>query len=162
VDPLYNEHCNNSTSNSKRLPRMWWLNCLCLLLLAAVYCLLYCRSGYFTSRPTSKGYIRQATAYLAAARQLQALVPTPPPATPLQQQQHARHVAAAPFDGSNGGGSGGSNGGGGGGCGGGNGGNGGSNGGSSLDALEAAVSLTQHHDAVTGTEKQAVANDYAR
>jgi hypothetical protein len=24
------------------------------------------------------------------------------------------------------------------------------------------VSLTQHHDAVTGTEKQAVANDYAR
>lgn len=79
-----------------------------------------------------------------------------------QQQQHARHVAAAPFDGSNGGGSGGSNGGGGGGCGGGNGGNGGGNGGSSLDALEAAVSLTQHHDAVTGTEKQAVANDYAR
>lgn len=32
----------------------------------------------------------------------------------------------------------------------------------SLDALEFAVSLTQHHDAVTGTEKQAVANDYAR
>ncbi|KAF6264318.1 hypothetical protein COO60DRAFT_1634484 [Scenedesmus sp. NREL 46B-D3] len=31
-----------------------------------------------------------------------------------------------------------------------------------LDALEFAVSISQHHDAVTGTEKQAVANDYAR
>jgi hypothetical protein len=32
----------------------------------------------------------------------------------------------------------------------------------SLDALEFAVSISQHHDAITGTEKQAVANDYAR
>lgn len=31
-------------------------------------------SGYFTSRPTSKGYIRHATSYLQAARQLEAFV----------------------------------------------------------------------------------------
>lgn len=70
-------------------------------------------TGYFTSRPTSKGYIRAATAYLQAARQLQVL---------------------AKLDASAG----------------------------STDALEAAVALCQHHDSITGTEKQAVANDYAR
>lgn len=31
-----------------------------------------------------------------------------------------------------------------------------------LDTLEASVSLAQHHDAVSGTAKQHVANDYAR
>lgn len=30
-----------------------------------------------------------------------------------------------------------------------------------LDALEAAVALMQHHDALPGTTKQHVANDYA-
>ena len=32
----------------------------------------------------------------------------------------------------------------------------------STDALEAAVALLQHHDSITGTEKQHVANDYHR
>lgn len=31
-------------------------------------------AGYFTSRPAAKGYIRRATAFLQAARQLQALL----------------------------------------------------------------------------------------
>lgn len=38
--------------------------------------LLSC-AGYFTSRPTSKGYIRSATSYLQAARQLEAFMGLP-------------------------------------------------------------------------------------
>lgn len=34
-------------------------------------------AGYFTSRPTSKGYIRAASAFLQAARQLQVLADLP-------------------------------------------------------------------------------------
>lgn len=68
-------------------------------------------SGYFTSRPTSKGYIRSATSYLQAARQLEVLAGLKPQ-------------------------------------------------GPNTDSLEKAVSLTQHHDSITGTEKQHVANDY--
>lgn len=69
--------------------------------------------GYFTSRATSKGWIREATAYLQAARQLEVLT---------QSQSSAKHP--------------------------------------NTDSLEEAVSLLQHHDAITGTEKQHVTDDY--
>lgn len=70
-------------------------------------------TGYFTSRPASKGYIRAATSFLQAARQLEAFMGLP-------------------------------------------------EGGPTTHALEEAVSLLQHHDAITGTEKQHVACDYHR
>jgi alpha-mannosidase len=69
-------------------------------------------TGYFTSRPTSKRYIRMATSFLQAARQLEAFVGA--------QGSCLRGT----------------------------------------DPLEEAVALTQHHDSVTGTERQAVADDY--
>lgn len=133
------------------------------------------RPGYFTSRPTSKRYIRLATAYLQAARQLQALTPglTLPPinddddhgglgGTPVCAEQTATTAGLGEDHGKDRGE--GSNSG------------GGATGDEQpvaaqpgldfrcgpLDALEEAVSLTQHHDAVTGTEKQHVANDYHR
>jgi hypothetical protein len=68
-------------------------------------------TGYFSSRASSKGFIRSGTSYLQAARQLEAYV-------------------GIESDGA------------------------------STDSLEQAVSFTQHHDAVTGTSKQHVANDY--
>lgn len=70
-------------------------------------------TGYFTSRPNSKRYIRQATAYLQAARQVEAFA--------------GRYTA-----------------------------------GLSTDSLEEAISLLQHHDAITGTARQHVVNDYHR
>lgn len=73
-------------------------------------------TGYFTSRAASKGFIRTATSYLQAARQLEAF------------------MGLAEVD----------------------------DGGPTTDALEEAVSLLQHHDAVTGTEKEHVASDYHR
>lgn len=74
-------------------------------------------SGYFTSRPALKGYVRAMSAYLQACRHLETLAPgASAPAVP-------------------GGGSG---------------------------VLARAMALAQHHDAVAGTEKQAVAFDYAR
>lgn len=70
-------------------------------------------AGYFTSRATSKGWIREATAYLQAARQLEVL-------TASQADSPSPNT----------------------------------------DSLEEAVSLLQHHDAITGTEKQHVTDDY--
>jgi hypothetical protein len=74
----------------------------------------HCLTGYFTTRPASKAYIRGATSYLQAARQVEVLAG--------QRLGWSR--------------------------------------GASTEILEEAVALTQHHDAITGTEKQHVANDY--
>ncbi|KAL3141201.1 hypothetical protein ABBQ38_003541 [Trebouxia sp. C0009 RCD-2024] len=78
-------------------------------------------TGYFTSRATSKGWIREATSYLQAARQLEVLTGAAAPTDRTTAQLQGR---------------------------------------ANTDSLEEAVSLLQHHDAITGTEKQHVANDY--
>ncbi|KAL3162416.1 hypothetical protein ABBQ32_010087 [Trebouxia sp. C0010 RCD-2024] len=77
-------------------------------------------TGYFTSRATSKGWIREATSYLQATRQLEVLTGAAPTDRTTAQLQGTANT----------------------------------------DSLEEAVSLLQHHDAITGTEKQHVANDY--
>ena len=100
-------------------------------------------AGYFTSRPTSKGFIREGTAFLQAARQLELLAPAPEPdpetqaGNPTQPGERADVGGAATGQGERARRPG-------------------------TDALEAAVSLLQHHDSITGTEKQHVANDYHR
>ena len=85
-------------------------------------------TGYFTSRPASKGYIRSATAFLQAARQLEAAV-----AGAGSRSRSSPGGASA-----------------------------GGAGGATTDALEEAISIAQHHDAITGTARQHVANDYHR
>ncbi|VAI39198.1 unnamed protein product [Triticum turgidum subsp. durum] len=70
-------------------------------------------TGYFTSRPALKRYVRMMSGYYLAARQLEFFI-------------------------------------------------GRSKSGSTTDSLGDALALAQHHDAVTGTEKQHVANDYAK
>lgn len=70
-------------------------------------------TGYFTSRPALKRYVRIMSGYYLAARQLEF------------------------FQGR-------------------------SNSGPNTDKLADALAIAQHHDAVTGTEKQHVANDYAK
>ncbi|KAK4747701.1 hypothetical protein SAY87_014287 [Trapa incisa] len=69
-------------------------------------------TGYFTSRPALKGYIRAMGAYYLAARQLEFV-------------------------------------------------NGRSSSGPNTDALADALAIAQHHDAVSGTQRQHVAADYA-
>lgn len=70
-------------------------------------------TGYFTSRPALKGYVRLMSGYYMAARQLEYF-------------------------------------------------NGKSALGPKTDSLAEALAIAQHHDAVSGTEKQHVANDYAK
>ncbi|KAL0429671.1 UNVERIFIED_CONTAM: putative alpha-mannosidase [Sesamum radiatum] len=70
-------------------------------------------TGYFTSRPAIKGYVRMMSGYYLAARQLEFF-------------------------------------------------KGRSKSGPTTDSLADALAIAQHHDAVTGTEKQHVANDYAK
>ncbi|KAL6494431.1 hypothetical protein OROGR_031231 [Orobanche gracilis] len=71
-------------------------------------------TGYFTSRPAIKGFVRTMSGYYLAARQLEL------------------------FRGRN------------------------KPGGPTTDSLANALAIAQHHDAVTGTEKQHVASDYAK
>ena len=72
-------------------------------------------SGYFSSRPALKGYVRDSSTVFQVGKQLQALAQPP-----------ADMSASNP-----------------------------------LYLLERAMGVTQHHDAVSGTSKQHVANDYA-
>jgi alpha-mannosidase len=74
-------------------------------------------TGYFTSRPALKAYVRESSALFHSARQLQALSGLPLPADKGRSNP--------------------------------------------LFALERAMAIAQHHDAVSGTSKQAVADDYA-
>ena len=70
-------------------------------------------TGYFTSRPTLKGYIRESNNVLQACKQIESL-----------EEPNANGVTS--------------------------------------EKLKRAVAVNQHHDAVTGTEKQPVAYDYAK
>ncbi|KAJ3678236.1 hypothetical protein LUZ60_002039 [Juncus effusus] len=72
-------------------------------------------TGYFTSRPAFKRYVRELSGYYLAARQLELLT-------------SARRDKAGP----------------------------------TTARLADALATAQHHDAVTGTEKQHVASDYAK
>ena len=72
-------------------------------------------SGYFSSRPALKGYVRDSSSIFQIGKQLQALTAPPADQSPSNP----------------------------------------------LYLLERAMGVTQHHDAVSGTSKQHVANDYA-
>jgi len=71
-------------------------------------------TGYFTSRPALKGYIRESNNFLQACKQMESF-------QGITMEQNP-----------------------------------------SSSFLRRAMAVNQHHDAVTGTEKQPVANDYAK
>lgn len=71
-------------------------------------------TGYFTSRPTQKGYIRESNNILQACKQIETMEGLDPIIYP------------------------------------------------SSDRLRRAMAVNQHHDAVTGTEKQHVTYDYLK
>ncbi|VDD91932.1 unnamed protein product [Enterobius vermicularis] len=71
-------------------------------------------AGYFTSRPTLKGFIRQSTAFLQLAKQFDAMA----------ESSETRDA--------------------------------------DLEVFKKALALLQHHDAVTGTAKQAVTDNYVK
>lgn len=75
-------------------------------------------TGYFTSRPTQKGYIRESNNILQACKQIEAMA--------FDNQG----FSALNYP--------------------------------SSDRLRRAMALNQHHDAVTGTEKQHVTYDYLK
>ena len=81
------------------------------------YCSSYfaCWTGYFTSRPTFKGYVADLSNTVRVCNQMEV----------LQRVFFNEHS-------------------------------------NSTEALAEALSLAQHHDAITGTEKQHVANDYSQ
>eukprot|EP00850_Spirogloea_muscicola_P002507 SM000009S23636 [mRNA] locus=s9:1224350:1238286:+ [translate_table: standard] len=80
-------------------------------------------TGYFTSRPAFKGYVRKLSGYLQAARQLEAAM------------GRSTETRLTKFNDS---------------------------GPPTTDLLEEALAISQHHDAVSGTERQHVADDYAK
>ena len=78
-------------------------------------------TGYFTSRPALKGYVRELNSFLQSCRHLEFF------ATRSVSSEKFREPVV----------------------------------GSGSHVLEEAMGIAQHHDAVSGTEKQHVANDYA-
>ena len=78
-------------------------------------------TGYFTSRPALKGYVRELNSFLQSCRHLEFFA-----THPVSSEKSSEPVV-----------------------------------GSGSHVLEEAMGVAQHHDAVSGTEKQHVANDYA-
>ena len=96
-------------------------------------------TGYFTSRPTLKYYIRYANNVLQAAKQLHALIISPDHRVDPVSNRNSffsansdRRSSSRVSGSSN----------------------------RRIDQLEEALGILQHHDAVTGTCKQVVADDY--